>query len=355
MTTPFYNPRLTYEENYKKGPFGKFKDTKKYKEKNKPENELFGVPLNLPFGIPAGPLLNSKYIKAAFDLGFDIAVYKTVRTQVRITNPWPNIVAVHPKGKNLTLKEAAKGVLGDTNYKEPIAITNSFGVPSFDPQIWQKDMEKAVKYAKKGQVVVGSFQGTTNKEGSIEKYINDFAKAAAMVKKTKAPILEANLSCPNEGSSHLLCFDIKRTQQIAYAVKEKIGNTPLILKVAYFEDEAEFEKLIKAIGKIADGIAAINTIPAKILDKKGNQALPGENRMISGVCGYPIMWAGLKSVKRLTRLREKLKMDYKIIGVGGVTKPQDYLTYKKAGADAVMSATGAMWNPLLAQQIKKII
>jgi tRNA-dihydrouridine synthase len=34
--------------------------------------------------------------------------------------------------------------------------------------------------------------------------------------------------------------------------------------------------------------------------------------------------------------------------------PQDYFDYRQAGADVVMSATGAMWNPYLAQEIKQI-
>jgi len=36
-----------------------------------------------------------------------------------------------------------------------------------------------------------------------------------------------------------------------------------------------------------------------------------------------------------------------------VTTPDDYDEYKAAGADTVFSATGAMWNPSLAQQIKQ--
>ena len=58
-------------------------------------------------------------------------------------------------------------------------------------------------------------------------------------------------------------------------------------------------------------------------------------------------------VRRLKALREKLNMDYTIIGVGGVTTPDDYQTYRFAGADIVMSVTGAMWNPHLAIQIKE--
>ena len=37
---------------------------------------------------------------------------------------------------------------------------------------------------------------------------------------------------------------------------------------------------------------------------------------------------------------------------GEFTVPADFDEYRKAGADIVMTATGAMWNPLLARDIK---
>ena len=58
-------------------------------------------------------------------------------------------------------------------------------------------------------------------------------------------------------------------------------------------------------------------------------------------------------VKRLKKLREEFGYKFTIIGVGGVTTADDFFEYQQAGADAVMSATGAMWNPYLAQEIKK--
>ena len=47
-------------------------------------------------------------------------------------------------------------------------------------------------------------------------------------------------------------------------------------------------------------------------------------------------------------------MKFTIVGVGGVSSADDFKKYREAGADAVMSATGAMWNPMLAQEIKKV-
>lgn len=108
---------------------------------------------------------------------------------------------------------------------------------------------------------------------------------------------------------------------------------------------------IKEKGFLVDGISAVNTIYSKIVDESGNQALPG--RIGSGVCGASIKWAGLEMVQRLKEIRTRLKLKFIIFGVGGVMNFQDFNEYVKAGADVVMSATGAMWNPELAKDIKK--
>jgi dihydroorotate dehydrogenase len=71
------------------------------------------------------------------------------------------------------------------------------------------------------------------------------------------------------------------------------------------------------------------------------------------VCGASIKWAGLEMAEKFAKLREREGMNWQIVGVGGVMTPADYFEYRAAGADIVMSATGAMWNPELAIEIKK--
>jgi len=58
-------------------------------------------------------------------------------------------------------------------------------------------------------------------------------------------------------------------------------------------------------------------------------------------------------VKNLKKIKEKNVYQFKIKGVGGVITPEDYKEYINAGADVVMSATGSMWNPYLAKEIKE--
>lgn len=354
LKSPFYDPYLSYEENFEEGPFGSFADGKIYKDSGEPQYDFMGQKVYLPFGIANGPLINGKFVKAALDKGFDLVEYKDVRSKKLPCNPFPNVVPLQVKG-NITLENAEKGLIQAEDYGQPLTITNSFGIPSMDPDFWQKDLADSVVYAKKGQVVIGGIQGTIPESGGFDAYLNDFVTVAKLLKETNVKIIELNLSCPNEGAAHLLCFDYKRSAIVAEKVKNEIGNIPLIIKIAYFSNEVQLRNLVNGVGKIVQGISAINTIPAKVYKDKEHtvQSLPGEGRLWSGTCGHGIKWAGLEMVKRLKKIKEENNYEFSIDGVGGVVNPEDYLEYKEAGVDAVFSATGAMWNPNLAIDIKE--
>ena len=352
LSTPFYDPKKSYEENFKKGPFGAFADGKVIDNKKGPQFDFFGHKIFSPFGIPAGPLINGRFVKAALKKGFDIVTYKTVRGMKYPCHPWPNVLSVKIEG-DLTLEKAENKIIANHEYSKPLSITNSFGVPSFSPEFWQKDIAQVLKNMRPGQILVGAFQGTKKTGQNIEEYINDFSSTAKMLKKSGVKAIEVNLSCPNEGTDNLLCYDTEHSVKVVKAIKKEIKNTPLIIKIGYFKDENALANFVKKITPIVQGISAVNTISAKIVDENGNQALPGEGRLQSGVCGHAIKWAGLDMVKKLKRLREKFGYSYTIIGVGGVTIPDDFFEYRSAGADIVMSATGAMWNPYLARDIKE--
>src|SRR3990167_5872683 len=169
LQTPFYDPTKSYDENYAKGPFGAFADARKWQMQGEPKADFLGKKVYLPLGIPAGPLLNSAFCKAAFEKGFDIAVYKTVRSKAFQCHPFPNVLAIHPDGY---LSDAVlnKPVIADTEYSEPLSITNSFGVPSKDAAVWQEDVKKAVAAAGAGQVLVLSFMGTVRPQQSQEEF-----------------------------------------------------------------------------------------------------------------------------------------------------------------------------------------
>ena len=164
LFVPFYNPQKSYEENFKQGPFGDFADRKVCATSDVAQKyDFFGHKINSPFGIAAGPLINGNFVQAALDKGFDIVTYKTVRSEKYPCHPWPNILSVQIKG-DLTVDMAQGKVLADDNFKEPLSITNSFGVPSFNPLFWQKDIKKILNNMRSDQILIGAFQGTKKEE-----------------------------------------------------------------------------------------------------------------------------------------------------------------------------------------------
>lgn len=352
LQAPFYDPTLSYEDNYEKGPFSDFASSDTFEQVGEPQYDFLGHKVYLPFGIPAGPLLNSKFVKGAFEQGFDIAVYKTVRSDYFPCHPFPNVLSLDVEGE-LTLDKLEKPLIANTDYKDPISITNSFGVPSREPEVWQEDAKKAISYEGKGQVMVLSFMGTVKPNQTQEEFIEDYVLAAKLANETGAKVLEANLSCPNIGNEGLVCYNLEVTEKIAKGIREVIGNTPLVLKVGYYKEDKDMQRLAEIANEYADDIAGINTLQAEVRDEHGNQALPGPGRLRSGICGHCIKWAGLDFVKRMKKIRDEKGFKFSITGVGGVTNPYDYKEFRDAGADVVMSATGAMWNPKLAQEIKR--
>ena len=273
---PFYDVSRSYEDNYEQGPFGAFAEA--LKDGNGADAagttsegasaSFLGQPVNLPFGIPAGPLLNSRFTTAAFHMGFDLATYKTVRSCAWGCNPFPNVLAVHPKSADGSLTpgsaELDEGVLADTNYEQPISISNSFGVPSQSPDVWQPDMRAAIEAAGPGQVLVPSFQGSRVEGMSEEEYIADHATTARLVKETGAKLMVMNTSCPNEGHNRLLCHDPLLVGRITEAVKQEIGDIPLMVKLAYIPSDGDLELMVRSTvghGTVQDSAPSIRFPP----------------------------------------------------------------------------------------------
>lgn len=355
----FYDPSIDYDSNFDNGPVKVYDDTKPYENEGEPKYVVLGKKVYSPFGIPAGPLLNSSYIKYAFERGFDVLCYKTQRSIVTKSNQFPQVLYVDIDG-DLTLEKAAEPLIGLTETSKSLtdlSITNSFGNPSRGPEFWVEDLKKAKSYQSDGQLLIMSVVGSIQEGFSEVDYWDDFAATAKLAADAGVEAIELNLSCPNVATEGVLCYTHDAVVEICKRVKEKIGNTPVVAKFGYFSTDQQelLEKIVTDASPFLSAISAINTISAPVVDEAGEQALPGPNRLKSGVCGASIKWAGLDMVTRLKALREKLNLEFEIFGVGGVMTTQDFQAYRKAGADCVQSATGAMWNPHLAQEIKETL
>lgn len=342
-----YDINKSYDWNYDFGPH--FKGELPERE-ILPTKKFLSFSVNSLFGIPAGPLLNSRWIELYAKLGFDILTYKTVRTRSYSAHSMPHILYVEQNNNSKNKNEPVVGQPYLSKY-DNLTITNSFGVPSKDPDVWQEDVKNSLKVLSNGQLLIVSVIGTQEAATNQKEFVEDFVKCAQLALEAGAPVIEVNLSCPNlHGGGGIVCYDAKLSGLICKQIKNAIGDVPLIAKIGYYEKEQELRDFVAQTGKFIDGIVAINTVKKNINDVQIKKT-HFRNLLESGVCGTFIKPYGINMVERLRVIRNEWKMKFAIVGVGGVTIPEDYEDYINAGSDAVMSGSGAMMDPYLAHKL----
>jgi len=369
-TQPFYDPHLSYQENYARGPFGLFAgeppaDARRAALGGVAPAAFLGAPLRVPFGIPAGPLLNAAYVAAAFRWGYDLCHYKTVRSRPWPAHAFPNVLQVVTAAM-LTDNGTPAPTLQARPFTEAggrvapadlgrLSITNSFGMPAQAVAVWQADVARAQAAAGPGQVLAVSVVGTVDPGDGPAAFAADFARTAALAAAAGARVIEANLSCPNVGGHGLLCHDIAGAAAVCAAIRDRVPDRPLLVKLGSYPatpaGDSALAALVAALAPYVAGFAAINAVPYSVVDASGAAALPGPERGRAGICGAAIRDLGLSVVRRLAALRLATGGRWGIIGVGGVIGPADYHAYRRAGADVVQAAAGPMWHPRLALDI----
>ncbi len=365
-----YNIKKTFEYNKEYGPFEKIKnrnsEIKKILGSYGIRADFFGFKTKLPIGVAAGTLHNLDYMEGAMRDGFEVLTWKTFRSVHTLAHRSSgehighNIVFLptEPICKNEMGTERT-GSVYLTDAPERVSITNSVGMPSPAPVEWMPMLQVGHKFAEKyNKQILTSVVGTARDGDTIEDLARDYAFTARCAESAGERIIELNLSCPNvSGKEGVIYKDIKASKIIAQTVRKYMRNTDtkILLKLGY-ADKSFYKRFLKATAEFVDGVVAINTIPMNVVDKKGKQALPGG--LSSGTCGAAILELSVEAVRYLVLARKDLgikKKDLKIIGCGGVTDAKGFTAHINAGAEFVMCATAALFNPKLPVEIAKYI
>jgi dihydroorotate dehydrogenase len=335
---PIYDIGKTYLENATDGPF--FHGPIPQRPSPKKTIEFFGHTVNSPIGVPAGPLLNSRWVALAAKLGFDIPTYKTIRSFAHPGHALPNMIYVEPIDS-----KHAKQAPTPTSLSH-LTVTNSFGMPSRSPDYLLEDIAKANASLSKGQVMIVSIVGTPNQGMS---FLEDFVRTAQLAKSAGAKIIEANFSCPNvDRAEGCLYMNPETVQQYAHAISRAIHPIPLILKIGLIEHTEQLRHTLNAAATGgASGICAVNSVSMEVTDAHGHAPL-GKDRKTSGVCGAAIRAPALRMIQNAASLIHSERLDLTLLGCGGIVAPEHFAEFLHAGAHIAMSATGMMWDPYLA-------
>lgn len=298
-----------------------------------------------PLGMPAGPLLNGKWVLYYASLGFDVLTYKTVRSVARECYPLPNLQPVDCG----PLSGGERQVPATESMNGSWAV--SFGMPSMEPEVWRRDIEATRERLAPEKLLSVSVVGTVQPDWGLEELAADYAVCARWARESGADAVETNFSCPNVSTCDGQLYQNPHdAAAVADAVREAIGaETPYIAKIGHVQNEVEATLLIETLAPFVDAFAMTNSVAATV-DRGGELLFDGQPR---GICGAATRKASLGQTALFSRLIGQRGMNLRLIGVGGASTAEHVKGYLDAGAEHVQIASAAMVDPETALSIRR--
>lgn len=311
-----------------------------------PGAQLLGYRVNSSLGIAAGPLLNSKWVEGYARLGFDILTYATVRSRFHPAHPLPNIRHVQNR-EDIAVTARRPHANGDTT----IAI--SFGTPSMDPEVWRKDVRRARERLAPGQILIVSVVGTPEAGGDAEALIADYAHCAVWAAEAGADVVEAHLAVPHAlGEAGQMVYEnIPLSAQILYRIRTSVP-VPVLARLGAFRTPRALHETATKLGPWTSGFVLVHSIPRRVVDDKGNAAFDGNGRERADVVGAATFPVASRQVAEMLAWRKAGAWDHAVLAVGGITTVERAHHLLREGANAVLVATAAVFDPLFATRFR---
>jgi len=175
---------------------------------------------------------------------------------------------------------------------------------------------------------------------SLEEYVKVCEK---LDKEPQVGWLEVNISCPNvHGGGMSFGTSPEAAAEVTRAVK-KVTTKPVIIKLSpNVTDIVAIAKACEEAG--ADGISLINTLLGMKIDIRGRKPLLANTTGgMSGPAVFPI------AVRMVYQVAKAVKIP--VIGLGGVSTPEDVIEMMLAGATAVQVGAANLVDPYTCKNI----
>ena len=283
---------------------------------------LHGLTFENPIGLAAGYDKNGEVPDAILRLGFGFSEVGTVTPRPQAGNPKPRIFRV----------PSHEGVINRLGF-------NNQGHARVEARL-KKRMHR--------EGIVGINIGA-NKDS--EDFVADY-EAGIERFYPHASYFTMNISSPNTpGLRNLQAGEalktlLERTLERAEQQSASLGKSvPIFLKLAPDVSEEEMDEIAPIInGSALNGVIISNTTIRRDLIEGARNA-----NEAGGLSGKPLF---AFATKRLAQMKQRLREDLTLIGVGGVTSTQTAMDKLEAGADLVQVYSGLIYEgPKLAHRI----
>lgn len=183
------------------------------------------------------------------------------------------------------------------------------------------------------------------REHGLEKILNISVSASspedfiALVKAFDpyADSIELNFSCPHAAAGYGASIGCDQAVASEYVrrIREAYPGQESALFVKLTPNVEDIGSIARAcIQAGADGIVAINTVGPKLYTE-AHSGKPILNNKLGGKGGASGTWVRETALKAVKAIRKSIGDEAIIIGMGGVSRPEDVAAMVEAGADAV--------------------
>ena len=313
-----------------------------------PGGVLLGRPLSSSLGIAAGPLLNSRWVEAYARLGFDVLTYATVRSTFQAAHGLPNIRHVDNREQAAVVSRPAL----DGN----VTIAVSLGEPSMEPEVWRKDVRRAKERIGRGQMLIVSVLGTPQPGHDAEALIADYAQCAGWAEESGADAVEVHLAVPDpfvEQQPQMIYENVPLAARILHRARTTVG-VPVLAKLGPFKTPRLLHETATRLAPWAHGYVLVRSINRRVFDDKGAPAFEGAGRERADVCGAQTFTVAARQIAEMLAWRKAGAWDRAILAVGGISTVEHARDVLREGADAVLVATAALFDPLFAARFRQV-
>src|SRR3954463_2002635 len=219
-------------------------------------------------------------------------------------------------------------------FETSAGMLNSIGLQNIGARAFVEEKLPALRKKKNIVVIANVFGYTTKDYEETVKILNEGEGITAY---------ELNVSCPNTRHGGMqFGADPTLLEEVVYCVKS-ISSKPLIVKLS--PNVTSIPRMAHAAAQAgADAISLVNTFVAMAIDADTRK--PRISNITAGLSGPAIKPIALRMVYEAAH-----SVDIPVIGIGGITTPEDVAEFMLAGAAAVEVGTASFWDPCATEHI----
>src|SRR5213082_760932 len=219
-------------------------------------------------------------------------------------------------------------------FETAAGMLNAIGLQNIGAEAFLRE-KLPVLARKKNLVIIANVFGYAREDyEAVIRILNEGENIAAY---------ELNVSCPNIKQGGIsFGSDVHALEEVVSSCK-RLSRRPLIVKLSPNVTSIPLmARVAEEAG--ADALSLINTFVALAIDPETRK--PRISNITAGLSGPAIKPIALRMVYEAAHA-----VDIPVIGIGGVSTPEDVVEFMLAGAAAVEVGTASFWDPCATEHI----